>query len=343
MSDVLPLLGAIQAYEKLASAIPWSISNTMGTLIGYLESPIAQRWRTKRFANDDSEWLEWRLAAFLRSHDWENHLRLLSERLREVEATIVGNLLQASGVKPTEITEAVYPSYLKFGVEILGLAESTHSNGLCPQPTWNLWVSNKQDRNLLKSHIAKYCPPENMLSLSDPQRTLFRNVQDFSKQVLGVDDPMDACHCPPVAIGSPLEKWCRLLKLGIESEFAEAKKLLFKSTNLIDHEQPVAPVYPMTEDGLCSSSRVLTWGGVRYSLTRNQLAVVKVLHDAYSKGKPDVGLAEFKHKCDIAALDESFSKVFQLKRKGKKSYNPVLEVIESSSQGTYRLNDKKKS
>lgn len=114
----------------------------------------------------------------------------------------------------------------------------------------------------------------------------------------------------------------------------------------IEQEQPVAPVDvpvdPLTEDGLCSSSRVLTWGGVRYSLTLNQLAVVKVLHDAYSKGKPDVGLAELKNKCDSAALDESFSKVFQLKRNGKKSYNPVLDVIESLSQGTYRLNDKKK-
>ncbi len=111
-------------------------------------------------------------------------------------------------------------------------------------------------------------------------------------------------------------------------------------------EQPVAPVVvavdPVAEDGLCSSSRVLTWGGVRYSLTPNQMAAVKVLHDAYSKGRPDVGLAEIKERCDSAALNESFAKVFQVKRNGEKSYNPVREVIESSSQGTYRLKDPKK-
>lgn len=111
-------------------------------------------------------------------------------------------------------------------------------------------------------------------------------------------------------------------------------------------KQTVSPVVvaadPVVEDGLCSSSRVLTWGGVRYPLTPNQMAAVKVLYDAYSKGKPDVGLEEMKNKCDSAALLDSFAKVFQVKRKGLKSYNPVLGVIESSSQGTYRLKDPKK-
>ncbi len=104
---------------------------------------------------------------------------------------------------------------------------------------------------------------------------------------------------------------------------------------------PQKEIRALPEDGLCSSSRVLTWGGVRYSLTPNQMKVVKVLHENYSKGKPDVGLAELKNKCDSAALNESFAKVFQIKRKGKKSYNPVLDVIDSSSQGTYRLKDPK--
>ena len=42
--------------------------------------------------------------------------------------------------------------------------------------------------------------------------------------------------------------------------------------------QVVAPVDPLEEDGLCSSSRVLTWGGVRYPLTPNQMAAVKVFN-----------------------------------------------------------------
>ena len=113
--------------------------------------------------------------------------------------------------------------------------------------------------------------------------------------------------------------------------------------NRLHEKQPVEREPERPADALHESGRVLIWGGVSYSLTPNQFAVVRVLHTAYVKGLPDVSLNELRNKCDIAALkDESFAKVFQVKRGGKKSYNPVRNVIVSVTQGTYRLSDPKK-
>ena len=201
-------------------------------------------------------------------------------------------------------------------LDVVNQASKLANNANLPRPNWSVIVG--EYRSWWPVAMWKI---RDEWQLGEPQYT----PEDFER--IGDD--------PEVVLASR-KHWLK------DSETA----LEWLANKLRNQEQTIAPVVvpadPVAEDGLCLSSRVLTWGGVRYSLTPNQMAAVKVLYDAYSKGKPDVGLAEVKNKCDSAALSDSFAKVFQIKRNGKKSYNPVLSIIESSSQGTYRLKDTKK-
>jgi len=106
----------------------------------------------------------------------------------------------------------------------------------------------------------------------------------------------------------------------------------------IEADDPGEPACSLNTGG-----RVLVWAGKRYSLPKNGFAVVKILFDAWEKGHPEVSLESIRNAVDSSALDESLAKVFQRRKGDNKFTDPVWDVIETVSQGVYRLADPKKS
>lgn len=97
------------------------------------------------------------------------------------------------------------------------------------------------------------------------------------------------------------------------------------------------------ECSLNTEGRILVWAGKRYPLTRNMFDVVKVLYDAWEKGRPEVAMQSIRNAVDASALDESLEKVFKRRQNQKKFTDPVWHLIESVGQSVYRLRDPQKT
>ena len=89
-------------------------------------------------------------------------------------------------------------------------------------------------------------------------------------------------------------------------------------------------------EGLNEAGRTFTWGGVSFGeLTPTMMDVLKRLHAAFLNNR-SVSIDEMEN-LGVVTANQSFYKVFTIKRSGKKSIHPVRTII--VGRGSYRLVD----
>ncbi len=129
----------------------------------------------------------------------------------------------------------------------------------------------------------------------------------------------------------------RLIERG-ESKLITRLTLLFSAyENQAEHktadveatpgvaEEAENPVFTHSAD-----YRSIRFNGMSHTLTRNQAAIIKILHEAFQRGTPSVGKSEL-----LAAIESNNVRV-QDSFKGSPLWQTL--VISGNRRGTYRLN-----
>jgi hypothetical protein len=90
-------------------------------------------------------------------------------------------------------------------------------------------------------------------------------------------------------------------------------------------DQPTASTFSASAD-----YRSIRYNGAAHTLTRNQAAIIKILHEAFQRGTPSVGKSEL-----LAAIE---SKNVRIQDSFKRSPLWQTLVVSGKRRGTYRLN-----
>jgi len=224
MNSNLKTLAEIEALRKLAGDIGWTIREIMGRITGYMGCPLAQRYRAIGFTSEDPEWIEWRGRVLDDAHSWRKHAQILLTKFREHDGTAIGNILDAVGESPSNITKMPYWSHFSYGKKLLELS-STCLDNLIDEP--GFFFSHA----IMGQHCGGFFSHVND---SFVDFNIYSRFGFFLKQVF---DDKTVEFCRSQHFGSEMEVLLHHLNINIDAEFIRAKQMAME---LKESPEPVA-------------------------------------------------------------------------------------------------------